>query len=475
MNIYFYQKPKNTKTINWYIIHKRVFKLQVRIVKQLKKKNFRQVRNLQRLILKNFGSKLLASQKMLNKDNIDKFNIYKSNKNSLFLNSLNLNNFIQLQKYNNSNYFKEDSKIFPKLQYFQFLQFLWVLALLPINETLSEPLSYNYRLYRIQVDVLKELYFIFNFTYYNWLMIIKPYGFFKNKNKRWLSENVFLEKKFLNFIIKNEKFATLCEKYYNHKEVIETRKISLIKLIKSSCFYGFTLFKKQNLLEIISSTITKSELLGLPIIFYNGLILIPGKNLATLRKTYKLIFQFLNQRGLLIKKNRFWIVNLLLGFNFLGWSLKKRKGRLIIKISRENIKSHQIDIKKFLKSARFLPIDKVIIKLNEKIMSWQSYYSYTPNLYKTWSEMNYYLFWQVWRWCRKRHKNKGVKWLYNRYWYNNEKNKWVFHSNMQYLKKYKLKYIKIIPLPSSINVCDIKNWKINRHILLMRVANIQKF
>ena len=123
-----------------------------------------------------------------------------------------------------------------------------------------------------------------------------------------------------------------------------------------------------------------------------NLIFIPGKHLIDSKRIYKLIFQFLNQRGLMIKKNRFWIVNILSGFNFLGWSLKRKKGRVIIKISRENIKSHQIDIKKFLKSARFLPIDKVIIKLNKKIINWQSYYSYTPNLYKTWSEMNYYLY-----------------------------------------------------------------------------------
>ena len=157
---------------------------------------------------------------------------------------------------------------------------------------------------------------------------------------------------------------------------------------------------------------------------------------------YKLIFQFLNNRGLTVKKNRLWVINLAHGFNFLGWSLKKEKNRTTMTISRENIKSHQLDIKKFLKSARFLPIDKVIIKLNKKITNWQNYYSYTPNLYKIWSEMNYYLFWRVWRWCKKRHKNKGAKWLYNRYWFYNEKNKWVFHSNQQYLKKYELKGIK---------------------------------
>ena len=472
MNIYLKNNFKNSKEINWYSVHKKIFKLQARIVKQLKKKNFREVRNLQRLLLKSFGPKLLMSQKLIDQKDINKFNRYKRNRNNLFLNSLNLNNFIQLQNYD---VFKENSPNYSKLLYFQFLELLWILALLPVNETLSDPLSYNYRIYRTQIDILKELYCTFNFTDYKWLMIIRPTGFFKNKNKEWLSQNVLLEKKFLEFSIEIEKFATFSIKHYNHKDVIETKKISLIKLIKSSCFYDFSQFKKQNLSEIISFSLNKSKLFSVPILFYSDLIFIPGTNLVNLKIGYKLIFQFLNQRGLVLKKNRLWIINLLYGFNFLGWSLKKEKGRVAIKISRENIKSHQLDIKKFLKSARFLPIDKVIIKLNEKITNWQYYYSYTPNLYKIWSEMNYYLFWQVWRWCKKRHKNKGAKWLYNRYWSYNEKNKWVFHANRQYLKKYKLKRMKIIYLPGSINVCEIKNWKTNQNILLMRKANMKNF
>ena len=264
MNIYCNKKLKN---INWYNIHKKIFKLQTRIVKQLKKKNFRKVRDLQRLLSKSFGPKLLASQKLINKKNINKFNRYKKNKNDLFLNSLNLNNFIQLQNYNE--YEVRDSKDSSRLVYFQFLQLLYLLALLPINETLSELLSYNHRLYRTQVDILNELYFTFNFAHYNWLMIIKPASFFKNKNKKWLLKNVFLEKKFLEFIIENEKFANSYIKYYNHTEVIETKKISLTKLIKSSCFYGFDQFTKQNLAETASYTLNKNKLLNLPILFYN--------------------------------------------------------------------------------------------------------------------------------------------------------------------------------------------------------------
>ena len=472
MIIYSYKKFKNVKVISWYKVHKKIFKLQTRIAKQLKKKNFRKVRDLQRLILKSFGTRLLASQKLISTRDINKFNRYKKNTNNLFLDSLNLNNFIQIQNYNQHKNRIEHSNDFSKLLHFQCLQFLWVLALLPINETLSEPFSYNCRLYRTQVDILRELYYIFNFTHYNWLVILKPIGFFKSRNEKWLFKNSFLERKFLNFIINNERLANSYTK--KKKEIIETRGINLIKLIKSSCYYSFTEFKRQYLLKIISYESNRSKLTGLPILFYSDLILIPGEHLIHLKKTYRLIFSFLNQRGLIIQKNRFWVINLLSGFNFLGWSIKKKGGRVLITISRENVKSHQIEIKKLLKSARFLPIDKVIVRLNKKIIKWQSYYSYTPYLYKVWSEMNNYLFRQVWRWCRKRHKNKGTKWLYNRYWYYNKRNKWVFHTNMHYLKKYNLKRMKIISLPGSINIFESKNWEINRNILLMRIDNARR-
>ena len=159
---------------------------------------------------------------MINKNNINKFNLYTKNSNNLYLHSLNLNNFIQSQNYETFNEYNPN--------YFKFLDLLWVLAFIPINETLSDPLSYNYRLYRNQVDILKELYSTFNFSDRKWLLIIKPTGFFKTGNEKWLIKNALLEKKILKFNLKNEKFANFSRKYYNHKEIIETKKISLTKI-----------------------------------------------------------------------------------------------------------------------------------------------------------------------------------------------------------------------------------------------------
>ena len=468
MGLFIYNHFQNYKIINWQYTYTNLFKLQNRIVQQIKKKNFRKVRHLQRLILKSLSSRLIASQKILEIKNFKKFNSYKINNKNSFLHIFNLNNYIQLEK----NLF-----LSPFILYHQFLYLLWIVALSPLHETLSDPLSYNYRLYRDQTDILKEVLSILNSSKFKWILIIKPNGFFNTKNKKWLFKNMLIEKKFLFFILDSKLFAIDSIKDYNYnQELVETRKISLKKIVKNYSLQGYNSFynsynrasnlKKKSFKFRPSINIHKPYL-G-PIIYYNDLILVPNTSINQLNIAYKSIFKFLQVRGLSINKNRIWVLNLRNGFNFLGWFIKKEKQKNIITISDQNVRSHQLEIKKFLKSARFLSIDKVITKLNRKISNWQSYYAYASDLPKTWSEMNYYLFWRIWRWCKKRHKNKGSKWLYRRYWIRQENRKWVFHANNQYLKSYDLKKQKIIQLPASINVCKTKNIKKVQQVIFQK-------
>ena len=438
----------NLKIVNWKSISTNVLKLQNRIVKQLKKNNIRQVRNLQRLILKNFATQLLVSQKLLELGNSKNFKLYAKKNKNLYLNILNLNKYIQLEK---ELIFSLEKNLIDNstIVYNKFLILLWLIALLPVNETVSDAYSYNYRLYRDQSDLVKEFKSIFQNSRLNWMLIIKPNGFFKIKNRNWLLHNIFIETKFLFSIFKWKKFANNHVNDYKYSsDFIQTNKITLTKILKNLPLQVNFLFQK---------TKNEKKLNINPIIFYNDLILIPNLSLNKLKNVYKLIFAQLNERGLYVKKNRVWIVNVIYGFNFLGWFLQKNNEKIIININRENIKSHQLEIKRFLNSAVFLPIDKVIIQLNQKITYWQLCYCHCSNLFEVWSEMNYYLFWRIWRWCKKRHKNKGTKWLYERYWLNNKNKKWMFNFNKKYLKSYSFPNKKIIHLSSKINVCEIEN------------------
>ena len=150
----------NCKIINWKNVYKKSLKLQNRILKNLKKNNIRNVRNLQRLILKNFSVQLIVSQKLLELENNKNFKLYKQKCKNIYLNILGLNKYLQLEK-DLVVSLEESSPNHRILVYSKFLILLWLVALLPINETISDTFSYNYRLYRDQKELLNEFYSVF--------------------------------------------------------------------------------------------------------------------------------------------------------------------------------------------------------------------------------------------------------------------------------------------------------------------------
>lgn len=455
MNLLVSIDSKNQKIINWLNAQNQIFKIQNRIVSQIEKKNFRNARNLQRLLLKSLSAQLIASQKFIEIEYFKDFTLYQIKKKQTFPRVLNLYNYIQ---------FEVQLKNFNL--YFNFLKILWLLALIPLHETYSDSFCYNFRLYRDHTDVLKEVVIKLKNLKINWMLIIKPNGFLNLENKQWLINNLLVEKKFLFTLFNQKQLANQLTKEYKYKrEFIETKKISLKKIFKNYSLQGYNTSQK-TFHKIKEKNLNKSP--HLSIIFYNNLLLIPSTNSTQMIFRYRSIFKFLKTRGLSIKKNRIWALNLKDGFTFLGFFFKKQNNNFSITISEQNIRSHKMELKKFLKLGRALSIDNAIYQLNRKIYNWQIYYAYASNLKKTWSEMNHYLFWRIWRWSKKKHKNKGSKWVYKRYWAPKTSTKWVFHFNDQYLRSYNLKKQKIAHLPASINACKTKNAKEIKRIILQK-------
>ena len=56
----------------------------------------------------------------------------------------------------------------------------------------------------------------------------------------------------------------------------------------------------------------------------------------------------------------------------------------------------------------------VIDKLNPIIRGWTNYYRYV-NSSKAFSEMNNYIWEHIWRWAKRRHPHKRMKWIKHKY------------------------------------------------------------
>lgn len=178
---------ENYKTINWIYAYKILFKLHNRIVSQVEKKKYRNIRNIQRLLLKNFAVKLIASNKIFEIEDYKKFYLYKLNLKKSFPKRIDINNYIQFEK---DLLFKDDNI------YFRFLELLWIFALIPLNETISNSNSYNFRLYRNYTDILRGLTLNLKKPQFKWILIIKPSGFENLQNQKWLLQNLIIEKNF---------------------------------------------------------------------------------------------------------------------------------------------------------------------------------------------------------------------------------------------------------------------------------------
>lgn len=206
------------------------------------------------------------------------------------------------------------------------------------------------------------------------IVVFQFENFFSQKNKLWILSNILIEKKI---------FLSRINNFRNYN----LQKKSLKEIIQNLCVIN----NYQNILE------------------YNNFIIFNFKN-----SSQKFITNFSN-RGLMIKYYKKYK-----SFNdFRKWLFTNQL---------KNIRIHQKQFYKYIKQKNE-PLDQIILELNKQIHNWS--YFYNISLYSKF--MNKYFFWRIWYWLKKRHQNKGSKWLYKKYWNKSTSQKWIFKSNNQYL------------------------------------------
>nr|YP_009519446.1 hypothetical protein [Rhipiliopsis peltata]AYC65454.1 hypothetical protein [Rhipiliopsis peltata] len=422
---------------------------------------------------------------------------------------LHRNHFIQLLVIHevNIDFLKFKSKKYRIFLTFQILSRLWILSLLPIyqnSQTLrssaistrhlrqsGRPSGYSYLQQRelSQPCVLSEkgeaslaqpegeaslttpnfqiyriLYTFFKNPNIQYIFINKFKNTLSQKNKFWILSNILIEKKFFFAWLKKEAFAV---KQTNHlqgysrtatfwakraklrspSQKVARAKLRSPQLCEAPCL-SVQHFLNLSLISRFPQTLYFLE--------YNNFLIIPFNTEIEIKQINKYLNNYIRTQGSQIKLCESYVLNK--GFCFLGWFFKKESPSFFLgRISNRNLRSHQKELKLLLKQSQNQPVDKIIYSLNRKILRWQKFYSCSMQLSKTWSQMNDFLFWLIWHWIQKRHRNKGSKWLYIHYWKKvtskgygrrqkialglggaSHHTKWVFVSNNQTLVFYKL-------------------------------------
>ena len=90
---------------------------------------------------------------------------------------------------------------------------------------------------------------------------------------------------------------------------------------------------------------------------------------------------FVTKRGLSLSKEKTHITHIQHGFDFLGFNVRKYKGKLLIKPSKKNVKAVLTKIREIIKGNKQTTSGELIKKLNPIIRGWS--YNYRHVVSKT--------------------------------------------------------------------------------------------
>ena len=134
---------------------------------------------------------------------------------------------------------------------------------------------------------------------------------------------------------------------------------------------------------------------------------------------------FLAIRGLTLSDEKTHITHIDEGFDFLGFNVRKYKGKLLIKPSKKNIKAMLEKIRETIKTRKSATTYELITTLNPIIRGWANYHQHVVSK-RTFSYVDKQIFNSIWQWCCRRHHDKGRRWVKDKYFASFDNQNWVF-------------------------------------------------
>ena len=302
------------------------------------------------------------------------------------------------------------------------MQALYKLALEPVAETTADPNSYGFRKGRSTHDAIAECFITLGIPNgAKWILEGDIKGCFDNISHEWILENIPMDKEILRKFLKSG--------------FIETGKL-------------FPTEQGTPQGGVISPTICNMVLDGLePILrkkFYNTNrngksyspkvnyvryaddFIITGRSKEILEnEVLPIVRGFMAERGLRLSEEKTVITHIDDGFDFLGFNVRKYKGKLLIKPSKKNMKAFIAKIRNTIKDNPSIEQERLIQILNPKIRGWVEYHKYTVSS-AAFRKVDHEIWLCLWEWIKRRHPKKGKRWMVKKYFHQVGTRFWTF-------------------------------------------------
>ena len=137
-----------------------------------------------------------------------------------------------------------------------------------------------------------------------------------------------------------------------------------------------------------------------------------------------LVEAFLQERGLHLSPEKTVITHITDGLDFRGQHIRKYNGKLLIKPSAKSIKTMLRKVRGVIKDNKSAAAGNLICQLNPIIRGWAMYHRHAVSAH-VFQSVDHAIFQALWRWAKRRHPNKGVRWVKARYFHTIDNRNWV--------------------------------------------------
>ena len=400
-------------SVNWRDAIRNVRRLQVRIVKAMTQGRWNKVKVLQRLLRCSFSARLLAVKRVTENQGkktagID--NVLWDTAEKKWQNVKELNNrSYRAQPLRRVYIPKKNGKLRPlgiPTMFDRAKQAQHLLALEPVAETVGDPNSYGFRRERSCADAIEQCFHaLYRKEAAEWVLEGDIQACFDQIDHDWLLSHVPTEKQVLRQWLK----AGYIERQLFHQTETGTPQGGIISpVLANLALDGLeTLLKKQY---------PRHKGLKVHLVRYADDFIITCSNRQRLEQDIRpLVERFLAQRGLQLSPEKTIITHINEGFDFLGFTIRKFKGKLIIKPS---LKSQQTLLEKvrsvIKEEGKNLSAYGLIRRLNPILQGWCNYHRHVAAS-RTFKRIDDQLYRMLWTWAKARHRNKSHRWIYQQY------------------------------------------------------------